>query len=210
MTFDELKKDTVELQKALRFAGMYDGRIDGICGPKTIAGVNQWERLHRELAERYGEFDYRSESNIYTLQPQCAQIARQVLGALRADGTDWRIIHGVRSYAEQDALYAKGRTKPGAKVTNAKGGQSRHNFGIAFDVCLFKSGKDIWEPSSGANSIYKMFGQLVDNLKSTWGGHWTNPYDPGHAQLTMRNGVNTDFIKNAYSGTNPQPLKNLI
>nr|WP_295770097.1 M15 family metallopeptidase [Rhodoferax sp.] len=40
----------------------------------------------------------------------------------------------MRSCAEQDALYAQGRTAPGNKVTNAKSGDSNHNFGIAFDI----------------------------------------------------------------------------
>jgi peptidoglycan L-alanyl-D-glutamate endopeptidase CwlK len=44
------------------------------------------------------------------------------------------VIFGVRTVAEQDALYAQGRTKPGKIVTNAKGGQSAHNFGLAVDI----------------------------------------------------------------------------
>ena len=42
----------------------------------------------------------------------------------------------LRTFAEQDALYAQGRTKKGAKVTNAKGGQSYHNYGLAVDIVL--------------------------------------------------------------------------
>ena len=45
-----------------------------------------------------------------------------------------RITQGLRTIAEQDALYAKGRTTPGKKVTNAKGGQSVHNYGFAVDT----------------------------------------------------------------------------
>ncbi|WP_442780551.1 M15 family metallopeptidase [Bacillus sp. Au-Bac7] len=46
------------------------------------------------------------------------------------------ITDGYLSYAEQDALYAQGRTKPGEIFTNANGGQSKHNFGIVVDYCL--------------------------------------------------------------------------
>lgn len=46
------------------------------------------------------------------------------------------ITQGLRTFAEQDALYAQGRTKPGKKVTNAKGGQSVHNYGFAVDIAL--------------------------------------------------------------------------
>jgi hypothetical protein len=48
----------------------------------------------------------------------------------------------MRSFAEQDALYAQGRTKPGKIVTKARGGFSNHNFGVAFDIGVFKGGSD--------------------------------------------------------------------
>lgn len=52
-----------------------------------------------------------------------------------------RVTQGLRTFEEQDALYAQGRTKPGKKVTNAKGGQSIHNYGFAVDICLIIDGK---------------------------------------------------------------------
>lgn len=57
-----------------------------------------------------------------------------------------RITQGLRTFAEQDALYQQGRTKPGKKVTNAKAGQSIHNYGFAVDICLIIDGKTTsWE-----------------------------------------------------------------
>lgn len=47
-----------------------------------------------------------------------------------------RVVQGLRTIKEQDALYAQGRTKPGKIVTKAKGGSSYHNYGIAFDFAL--------------------------------------------------------------------------
>src|SRR5215207_9435814 len=44
-------------------------------------------------------------------------------------GYTYKVTSAYRSNAEQDALYAQGRTKPGSKVTNARGGQSKHNPG---------------------------------------------------------------------------------
>jgi peptidoglycan L-alanyl-D-glutamate endopeptidase CwlK len=44
-----------------------------------------------------------------------------------------RITQGLRTWNEQDALYAQGRTQPGNIVTNAPGGYSAHNFGYAVD-----------------------------------------------------------------------------
>lgn len=62
-----------------------------------------------------------------------------------------QITSGYRSFAEQNKLYAQGRTAPGKIVTNAKGGQSNHNYGLAIDyVLLSADGK-------------KRFGQLTRN-----------------------------------------------
>lgn len=52
-----------------------------------------------------------------------------------------RITDGYRTIEEQNLLYAKGRTALGKKVTNAKGGQSIHNYGFAVDMCLIIDGK---------------------------------------------------------------------
>ena len=56
------------------------------------------------------------------------------------------IVSTLRTFAEQDELYAQGRTKPGKRVTNAKGGQSLHNYGVAIDFALLIDGKTAsWE-----------------------------------------------------------------
>lgn len=47
-----------------------------------------------------------------------------------------RFAYTLRTFAEQDALFAQGRSKPGKIVTKAKGGQSYHNYGLAIDIVL--------------------------------------------------------------------------
>ena len=47
---------------------------------------------------------------------------------------DCEVSQGLRTWGEQNALYAQGRTAPGAIVTNAQGGFSAHNFGYAVDI----------------------------------------------------------------------------
>ncbi|MFA6087418.1 M15 family metallopeptidase [Mucilaginibacter sp.] len=54
------------------------------------------------------------------------------------------ITQTTRTFAESDALYAKGRTKPGSIVTNARAGQSYHNYSLALDFMLQIDGKDSW------------------------------------------------------------------
>jgi peptidoglycan L-alanyl-D-glutamate endopeptidase CwlK len=52
-----------------------------------------------------------------------------------------RFSHTLRTFKEQDELYAQGRTKPGKVVTDARGGQSYHNYGLAIDI-VFLIDKD--------------------------------------------------------------------
>ena len=69
---------------------------------------------------------------------------------LLGKGVRLRFSYTLRTFAEQDSLYAIGRTKPGKKVTNAKAGQSYHNYGLAFDIVLLydKDGDGNFEEAS--------------------------------------------------------------
>ncbi|BBP87504.1 hypothetical protein BsIDN1_11220 [Bacillus safensis] len=63
------------------------------------------------------------------------------------EGIFVQITSGYRSFAEQNKLYSQGRTAPGKIVTNAKGGQSNHNYGLAIDYVLLLSAdgkKALW------------------------------------------------------------------
>ena len=76
-----------------------------------------------------------------------------------------RFSHTLRTFAEQDALYAQGRTKKGKKVTNAKGGQSYHNYGLAVDIVLLidNDGDGIHETASWDEK-----GDYDSDRKSDW------------------------------------------
>lgn len=96
-----------------------------------------------------------------------------------------RITQGLRTFKEQDNLYAIGRTKPGAKVTNAKGGQSVHNFGFAVDICLIIDGKTAswdtvkdWDNDTIADwyECVKIFAKYGWD----WGGNWKKFKDLPH------------------------------
>lgn len=52
-----------------------------------------------------------------------------------------RFSYTLRTFAEQDAIYAQGRTKPGKIVSNARKGLSFHNYGFAIDIVLIIDGK---------------------------------------------------------------------
>jgi peptidoglycan L-alanyl-D-glutamate endopeptidase CwlK len=95
-----------------------------------------------------------------------------------ASGIQIKVISGTRSFEEQDALFAKGRTAPGPKVTNARGGFSNHNFGIAFDIGVFSGNRYLPESPK-----YKAVGVLGMELGLEWGGNWTTIVDQPHFQL---------------------------
>lgn len=65
-------------------------------------------------------------------------------------GVRLRFSYTFRTFEEQDKLYAQGRTTKGSKVTNAKGGQSIHNYGLAFDIVILydKDGDGNFEEAS--------------------------------------------------------------
>ena len=77
-----------------------------------------------------------SLQRIEKLHPKLREEVKQIVLNIEKRGINIRITQGLRTIAEQDALYAQGRTKPGKVVTNAKGGHSYHNFGQALDFCL--------------------------------------------------------------------------
>lgn len=69
-----------------------------------------------------------------------------MLNTAAARGFRYVATNGFRSYEDQDALYAKGRTAPGGIVTKAKGGQSYHQFYCAIDFVLDASDQPGLQP----------------------------------------------------------------
>lgn len=81
-----------------------------------------------------------------------------------------------RTKEEQDELYAQGRTKPGKIVTNAKGGESLHNFRVAFDVAFStKNGISYDGP-------WEMLAEVAEVLGLAWGGHADRTVEGGPVQ----------------------------
>ena len=102
-----------------------------------------------------------------------------------------RIVQGLRTFAEQNALYAQGRTAPGKKVTQAKGGQSLHNYGLAIDFCLIIDGKEVsWDlKKDWDGDKISDWMEVVSVFRKAgweWGGTWKFQDNP-HFQKTMNN-----------------------
>src|SRR5205085_10929340 len=115
---------------------------------------------------------------IASLVPEIQDTARTLVRMAAETGITIKIISGLRTYEEQDALFAQGRTTPGDRVTNARGGFSNHNFGLAFDVGIFEDGKYVEESPD-----YKTVGQIGKSLGLAWGGDWKSIQDEPHFEL---------------------------
>ncbi len=153
--------------------------VDGNPGPQT------WNAIYRSLiGEPPAPFgtatlaDERSERNIATLLPQVQPLARTLVESAAAIGIAIKVISGTRTYEEQNALYEQGRTQPGRIVTNARGGYSNHNFGVAFDIGVFEGGRYLDE-----SPAYKAVGAIGKQLGLDWGGDWKSIQDEPHFEL---------------------------
>ncbi len=159
--------------------------VDGRAAPET------WGAIYARLvgkkidgqppARAIEAVDARNEKVIATLLPEVRPMARALVQKAAAAGITIRIISGLRSYAEQDTLFAQGRTAPGPVVTNARGGFSNHNFGIAFDIGVFEGNRYL-----GESPKYKAVGVLGMDLGLEWGGSWKTLVDEPHYQLRPR------------------------
>lgn len=100
-----------------------------------------------------------------------------MIALAKAEGYELRVSQGLRTWGEQDKLYAQGRTRPGKKVTNARGGQSYHNYGLAFDLVFVVNGKISWD-----EKLYRNIGRWAKEVGLDWGGNWRFR-DLPHCQL---------------------------
>jgi peptidoglycan L-alanyl-D-glutamate endopeptidase CwlK len=125
--------------------------------------------------------------SIDDLHPDLQPKAKEFKKECAKEGIDALIYMTYRSNEEQDELYARGRTKPGKKVTNAKGGNSSHNFTIdgkpaakAFDAVPLRKvdGKNraIWNDPN----LWDLMGEVAERIGLKWGGNWKRFVDKPH------------------------------
>lgn len=121
-----------------------------------------------------------SISRVQALHPMIREdVTKFITEAEESLGVTLRIVQGLRTIEEQNELYAKGRTKPGAKVTNARGGSSYHNYGLAIDLVEIKDAKANW------NFKYELLLPFAEKYGFKWGGHFTSIMDKPHFEKTF-------------------------
>lgn len=122
-----------------------------------------------------------SNRNIADLNPRFQQMVKDLLVQGQAATTGgWKlfITDGLRTMQEQTDLYAQGRTKPGKIVTNAKAGQSAHNYGMAVDLAFQKNGALSYDAA-----LYRPVYDLARKLGFFLGADWTSFKDYPHFEL---------------------------
>ena len=163
---------------------------DGVFGPVTAAAV--WRSLTQgdDAAESPAllTMDDRSEKTLATLDPKAQPMFREFYHLANATaatfGCSYILIGGNRTWEEQDALYAQGRSAGGEIVTMAKGGQSNHNFGIAADFGVF-AGKAYLDNSNPAKAamVHKACSIHAEACGLEWGGSWKSITDLPHYEV---------------------------
>lgn len=116
--------------------------------------------------------------SINDLHPYVKHLAERFLEECNKQNFPVMIYHTFRTIKEQNDLYALGRTKAGNIVTNARGGYSYHNYGLAFDAAPLIEGKIDWK----RNDLFEKMGQIGKSVGLEWGGEWRTFKDTPHLQ----------------------------
>ena len=122
--------------------------------------------------------------DLHDLHPVVKEMAAHHIVACMKAGIDLLVTCTLRDRAEQATLYALGRTVPGKKVTNAKAGQSFHNYGLAYDVVPMRLGKPVWGTTGADLLLWQKVGELGEEAGLEWAGKWTSFKEYPHFQHT--------------------------
>ncbi|MDR3599559.1 MAG: peptidoglycan-binding protein [Desulfosporosinus sp.] len=193
------------IQVKLNSLGDNSGTPDGWFGLKTTNAVKKFQSEHglvqegivnpRTRAKLFNphprdNFESRSSSiALSSLDPYVGFLAGRFLRLCSANHLDVRITTAFRSWDESDRLYALGRTVPGSIVSNARGGDSYHNWGLAFDAGPFENNKISTDPTK-----FNLMGRLGEQVGLEWGGTFKSIIDLPHFQYTF--GLTTEDLLN--------------
>ncbi len=103
---------------------------------------------------------------------------------LRTQGITVMTTSTYRDFEAQNAIYARGRTAPGKVVTNARAGDSWHNWRCAFDVLPLRFGKPVWGTTGADRAVWQRLGEIGEQCGLEWAGRWTTFREMAHFQYT--------------------------
>lgn len=159
----------------------------GIC-TEDEAATEKLEYI--SFSNRFGKLTLKKENKslsiINTLHPAIREEVRRLFYEVNSQLTASQMVitAGLRTFGEQKALYEKV-----PKVTNAKPGQSFHNYGLAFDFCLSVNGKYVWDGQADSDQENKADWPIVVEIFKkagyTWGGDFKEINDASHFEKTF-------------------------
>jgi peptidoglycan L-alanyl-D-glutamate endopeptidase CwlK len=122
------------------------------------------------------------------VHPALVTAVEKIVFAMTYLGHQMMVTDGVRTLAQQKALFAQGRTAPGKIVTNADGINAKSNhqvkadgFGHAVDMCFVVNGIPSW----GTQHPWRLYGEMAKSQGLKWGGDWVRLTDMPHIELPL-------------------------
>lgn len=114
------------------------------------------------------------------LNPKVRVLCEKFIEKCKSQNIDVLITSTYRDGKSQDALYAQGRTTAGKIVTNARAGQSYHNWRVAFDFVPLVHGKAQWSDVA----TFTKCGEIAESVGLEWAGRWKKFKELAHCQYT--------------------------
>ena len=149
--------------------------------------------------------DANSEARLALVNPELSNLIHQMAQILLTESIVIEVTQGLRTWAEQDALYAQGRTTPGPIVTDAKGGESWHNYGCAADIAPFVGSIPDWNLNHPAWARIVVVGESLGLVS---GISW---HDEPHFELTGKFPADPpQEVKDLYAAGGMQSVWNSI
>lgn len=119
--------------------------------------------------------------DINQLHPTVQDLCNQFIAKCKDEGITVIITSTYRDNEKQTELYNQGRNgNPGKIITNAKAGQSIHNYRLAFDFCPISNGQPCWNDTL----LFIKCGSIGKSLGLTWGGDFKSIKDMPHFEYT--------------------------
>lgn len=132
----------------------------------------------------------RDQQRVKGCHPDLVGKIDRVLSAMWALGFPMQVVQGVRTRAQQQALYAQGRTAPGSIVTNCDGVKTVSNhqqktdgFGHAVDCAFVDNPSTPINETWSDRSPWMAYGACVKAVGLNWGGDFKSLTDRPHAEL---------------------------
>lgn len=183
-----------QLQRDLKQLGYFKYPIiTGFFGSVTRSAVVAFQRANGLVADGIAGFmtlqkieELKKKPKDFGLRPLVFRTASTLIAIMGIIGKPIRITEGLRTNERQTELYRQGRETPGKIVTNAKAGESLHNYGVAFDVVFVNTGYE---------GDWETLGKIGRALGLEWGGDFKGLVDKPHFEMKLGKTL-SDFRNN--------------